>query len=88
MFAFNVKSFAIVIIVFFLNFFLLVDISGRSTKSVLSNFRQLLLQRCVTETGSPSFDTNANYWVCVLKLRLWEHGMSCTLDINSNGGWW
>ena len=35
---------------------------------------------------SPSLNTPANYWVYVLKFGVIELGMSCALEINSNGG--
>ena len=35
---------------------------------------------------SPSLNTPANYWVNVLKFGVIELGMSCALEINSNGG--
>ena len=35
---------------------------------------------------SPSLNTPANYWVYILKFGVFELGMSCALEINSNGG--
>ena len=54
-------------------------------KLFLSNFRQLFLQTCVTKIKSPSLYLPTNY--CLrLKFCVWEHGMSCALEKNSNSG--
>ena len=39
----------------------------------------------MTKIESPSLDTLTNYCVYVLKFRVCEHGMSCTLEIKSTG---
>ena len=59
---------------------------GKIDKSFLSKFRQLLFWTCVTKIGSLSLNTPTNYCVYVLKFCMREHGMSCALEINSNGG--
>ena len=40
----------------------------------------------LTKIGCLSLDTLANYCVYALKFCVCEHDMSCTLEINSNGG--
>ena len=92
----NVKSFAIAIPVFLqlrvaqkalqLIFQFFFSFSFSSSR-FLSNFGQLLLQIYVIKIESPSLVTSTNYCTFVWKFCLCEHGMSCTLELNSNSGY-
>ena len=44
------------------------------------------MQTCKTYFKSPSLEALANYCVDVLKVQVYENGMSCALQKNSNGG--
>ena len=81
-FACDVKVFAIANV--FLSFFFPYDFFGRTGKSLLRVFHELLLQMGLTSTGTYFVDTLAKSNVFLLSFRVWEHDMSCALQINSN----